>query len=136
MSNYPPGAKNDPRAPYNAPDHSHEHRWELVGDEIIFEDGAAIFHYECRYAEGEYGQGWQCEETKFDRFDLSYIWFPNGEGHPINPDHTEIGSVRIENAIIMAESEGSVIGPSYVDPDPDDGRVEVKWAGHKAVFLP
>lgn len=72
--NYPPGAANDPRAPYNQPDHSHEHEWEMdTLDTPEFEDGAAMFHEWCNYAEGRYGEGWECEEMRWWRCDVERV---------------------------------------------------------------
>lgn len=74
MSNYPPGAANDPRAPYNEKDHSHEHEW--VSDRLespTLEDGAAIFIEECNYAEGQWGEGWSCDEVRQTRLDAKKI---------------------------------------------------------------
>lgn len=75
MSNYPPGTSaGDPRAPWNAPDHSHDHEW-YPGDmeNPILEDGAAIFHERCHYAEGRWGEGWSCEETRTFRCDVERV---------------------------------------------------------------
>lgn len=72
--NYPPGAANDPSAPYNQPDHSHDHEWEpLERDFPLFEDGAAIFYEKCHYAEGRYGDGWSCEDIRTTRCELDRI---------------------------------------------------------------
>lgn len=67
MSNYPPGAKNDPRAPYNQESHEHEHEWR--DEEIIFEDGAAHLSEYCEYVEGRWGEGYKCEESRHRRFE-------------------------------------------------------------------
>lgn len=74
-SNYPPGTSaGDPRAPWNAPDHSHEHEWmPCEPDYPIFEDGAAIFIESCHYAEGRWGEGWECEEMRSLRCDVERV---------------------------------------------------------------
>lgn len=83
MSNYPPGTSaGDPRAPWNAADHSHDHEWYPAEKENpIFEDGAAIFHDYCEYSEGRYGDGWSCEETRSMRFDIERVVISR-EGEP------------------------------------------------------
>jgi hypothetical protein len=75
MSNYPPGTSaGDPRAPWNAPDHSHDHQWNPSnGDYPLFEDGAAIFVDYCEYSEGRFGDGWSCEETRSIRCDVERV---------------------------------------------------------------
>lgn len=75
MSNYPDGmSKRDfIRAGIDQP-HNHEHEWEPTGrDDPIFEDGAAIFIQSCGYAEGRWGEGWACEETRSFRCDVDRI---------------------------------------------------------------
>jgi len=75
VSNYPPGTSaGDPRAPWNAPDHSHDHEWYPGDvDNPILEDGAAIFHERCHYAEGRWGEGWSCEETRTFRCEVERV---------------------------------------------------------------
>ncbi|AAL54946.1 hypothetical protein HfxHF1_185 [Halophage HF1] len=75
MSNYPPGTSaGDPRAPWNAPDRSHDHEWRPCDpDYPILEDGAAIFLEACGYAEGRWGEGWECEETRQFRCDVERV---------------------------------------------------------------
>ena len=73
MSNYPPGTSaGDPRAPWNAPDHRHEHKFYDV-EGPIFEDGAAMFYARCQYVEGRWGEGWSCEESRWWRCDVERI---------------------------------------------------------------
>lgn len=75
MSNYPPGmsGRDFVRAGIDQP-HHHEHEWvPCEGENPVFEDGAAIFLEECLYAEGEYGQGWECEEGRQGRCDVERV---------------------------------------------------------------
>lgn len=69
-------------------DHAHEHEWRPVEDSFpMYEDGAAIFHYRCKYVErtGEsysakhdetfYDIGYECDEHKTVRYDIEEIRF-------------------------------------------------------------
>lgn len=143
--NYPPGAKNDPRAPYNQPDRSHEHRWRPGDmDNPVIEDGAAIFHERCEYAEGEYGEGWQCEETRTYRFEYSELESPSGETWDL-PDITEwddhdLPEKRAEKVIAIEErfhqfGPGDKVGFD-VDPDPEGGVVTIEYKGWTLRFEP
>lgn len=72
--NLPPGAANDPNAPYNQPDHSHDHVWRAVEENSpVLEDGAVIFYDKCTYTEGRHGESWKCEETKTVRCDVDRV---------------------------------------------------------------
>ncbi|UBF21852.1 hypothetical protein HSTV-3_gp92 [Halorubrum virus HSTV-3] len=134
--NYPPGAANDPRAPYNQPDHSHEHEWwDTEGP--IFEDGAAMFHEACGYAEGRYGEGWECEETRWFRCDVERVillrdgepdvaYLASEEDH-----HNEWGFIErlYEDALVAVEiTDFEEIELLDVDPPNDygDGYVRVR----------
>lgn len=119
--NYPPGAANDPNAPYNQPDHSHEHRWQSVKpDYPIFEDCAAIFHEACEYAEGRWGEGWQCEETRWLRCEaVRIIKLRDGE-----PDVTYlVDEIEWEDGFSPVERlfERTVVRIETTGPDPDEG---------------
>lgn len=136
-SNYPPGVTAG--HPYfNPPDHSHEHHWMPEVNAPIFEDGAAIFHEECEYAEGEWGEGWQCEETRTYRFEASYIWYPNGQGGPI--PHISDGEMpeRMELGFANAERDANNMNADHidVDPHPEDGEVRVENDGWTVVYKP
>lgn len=144
--NYPPGAKNDPRAPYNQPDHSHEHRWqhEEEGVSPIIEDGAAIFHEECQYAEGRYGDGWQCEETRIYRFEYSKLVSPSGEEWEI-PEIQEWNDHNLPEKhaekVVTIEQRFHEFGPGDkvsfdADPDPKNGVVTIEYRGWTLYFEP
>jgi hypothetical protein len=42
-------------------------------DYPIFEDGAAVFIESCHYAEGRWGEGWECEEMRSLRCDVERV---------------------------------------------------------------
>lgn len=137
--NYPPGTSaGDPRAPWNAPDHSHEHRWRTVEDSPIIEDGAAIFREECEYVEGRYGEGWECEESRHYRFEYSQIESPKGEKtelHDItewdeNDSQVQANVVAVEEAYHNMPDETTI----DVDPDPDGGVVIIEYNEWKLRF--
>jgi len=141
--NYPPGAKHDRNAPYNQPDRSHEHEW--VPDDMdnpVIEDGAAIFQEKCQYAEGRYGQGWRCEETRSYRFEYSTLESPDGETWDLPTiqewDQLNDGSEVAEKVIEIEEAfhthgPGDTVGFD-VDPDPDCGQVTISYDGWKLHF--
>lgn len=145
MSPYPPGAKHDRNAPYNQPDRSHEHRWRHEEERLnpVIEDGAAIFHEECQYAEGRYGEGWQCEKTRTYRFEYSTLESPDGKEVELPtiaewpsdmPDGRDGKVVEIEEAF---HSHGPGDKVSWnVDPDPDCGQVTIEYEGWKLHFRP
>jgi hypothetical protein len=138
--NYPPGAANDPRAPYNQPDRSHEHEWEPTGaDGPIFEDGAAIFFDECMYAEGEYDEGWHCEETRSFRCEIERITVVRNDAPDVTylaseeDHHTKWGHIEtvFEDALVGVEMESArfdVFEVLDVDPPNEygDGFVRVR----------
>jgi hypothetical protein len=134
MSPYPPGTSaSDPRAPWNEPDHSHEHAWSPVNDGSIIEDGAAIFHEECLYVEGRYGEGWECEETRTYRFEYSTLVKPDGTELPVH-DITdwESNSKFVQDMVEQIEERFVSHGPGGeveidVDPDPECGVVSIEW---------
>jgi len=140
---YPPGAKNDPRAPYNQPDRSHEHEW-VPGDmdNPVIEDGAAIFHERCQYAEGRHGEGWQCEETRTYRFEYSTLETPAGDEIylPTIDNWDDVHPV-VEKRVIRVEEAFHSYGPGdkvsfNVDPDPDCGEVTISYKGWKLRYEP
>jgi hypothetical protein len=69
--------------------HAHDHEYRPVEDRFpLFEDGAAIFFFECEYTEitgsvtdherdeTYYSEGYSCDETKTIRFDLKKMHKP------------------------------------------------------------
>jgi len=139
---YPPGiSAGSARAPWNEP-HAHEHEFMPVEELPIIEDGAAIFHEECIYAEGEYGQGWQCEETRTYRFEYSTLETPSGWeiNLPTIDDWNEVYPTE-EKWVIRIEEAFHKFGPSDevsfdVDPDPDCGQVTIEYESWKLHFEP
>jgi len=136
--NYPPGTSaGDPRAPWNAPDRSHEHRWRHEEQDVIpeIEDGAAIFSEECQYAEGRYGDGWQCEETRTYRFEYSWLETEDDQEIELHPiEDWEKNDEAVREAVVAIEERYNNEGPGGdvtldVDPDPKYGIVSIKWDG-------
>jgi hypothetical protein len=139
---YPPGAANDPNAPYNQPDHSHEHRWpsDEPGGDILpeIEDGAAIFYEECDYVEGRHREGWECEEYRKYRFEYSWLETEDDqeiELHPIEDWEKNDEAVR---EVIRCIKEAFHAGDTKwnVDPDPDCGVVSIEWEGWTLKYEP
>jgi len=141
-SNYPPGmSKRDfIRAGIDNP-HDHEHEWRHGDiDNPVIEDGAAIFHQQCRYVEGQYGEGWECEETRTYRFEYSTLESPDGEKtelHDIteweeNDDDIAEKVVSIEEAFHNFPDEVSF----DVDPNSDCGQVTLTYKGWELHFRP
>lgn len=142
MSNLPPGTwEGDPRAPWNAPDHSHDHEWyPMDGLDPIFEDGAAIFHEQCEYAEGQWGEGWECEESRYYRFEYDTLETQAGkcidlptisEWDNVSPEIEEM-VMHVEEALVNGH-DGVVV---KVDPDPDDGEVSVEYDDYVLTYAP
>lgn len=140
---YPAGAANDPKAPYNERDHTHEHQWNEAGfDNPIIEDGAAIFHLQCTYAEGLHGEKWQCEKTRSYRFEYSTLTEEDGTVHEL-PTIGEWDDIdeEIEKKVIRIEAEMMCNGTNGdvsmdVDPDPDRGVVTIEYDGMELRFEP
>jgi hypothetical protein len=140
--NYPPGTSaGDPRAPWNAPDRSHDHEWRPGDmDNPVIEDGAAIFHEQCQYAEGRHGEGWECEETRTYRFEYSTLESPSGveiELHDIteweeNDDDVAEKVVSIEEAFHNFPDEVTF----DIEPDPDCGQVTITYEDWGLHFRP
>ena len=130
----PAGADNDPNAPYNQKDHSHDHEWEHNEHNLSpeFEDGGVIFHEVCMYAEGQYGEEWQCEEERSYRFEYSTLETPEGGELLLNP-HLEGDDETIEERVIeieMAFHNHRDEVTLDVDPDPDYGVVSISYDGY------
>lgn len=109
---YPPGTSaGDPNAPWNEP-HHHECEFRPRESDPIIEDGAAIFVTECNYVEGEYGQGWSCEETRQTRFELSWVEKKRGDEPNIRYHESELDHFWLvgEEALIEVEKSGEVVG--------------------------
>lgn len=145
MSNYPPGmSKRDfIRAGIDQP-HHHEHEWEPnESDYPLFEDGAAVFSESCRYAEGRWGEGWACEETRWLRCDVERI-IKVREGEPNiaylaseeNPGENWGYIERIyEDALVGIEIESARFEELEIldiDPPNDygDGFVRVRYGDY------
>jgi len=140
-NNYPPGTwAGDPRAPWNEPDRSHEHRWESEEFEInpIIEDGAAIFHEECQYAEGRHGEGWQCEETRTYRFEYSTLESPSGEEWKVpSIENWEEATPVVEKKVVAIEERFHNHRDEVsldIDPDRDCGQVTLTYKGWQLHF--
>ena len=143
MGGYPPGTSaGDPRAPWSEP-HHHECTFTPRVSDPVIEDGAAIFIQECNYAEGEYGQGWSCDETRTYRFEYSTLESPDGKTVELPtiaewpsdmPDGRDGKVVEIEEAF-HSHGPGDKVG-FHVDPDPDCGKVTIEYEGWKLHFRP
>jgi hypothetical protein len=98
MRRGPSGPPTSPPDP--GPISTHDHEWRPVEEAPIIEDGAAIFHERCTWAEVTsattsekhdetfYGYGAECEETRSYRFEYSHLIL--GDGTEIElPEITE-----------------------------------------------
>jgi hypothetical protein len=139
-NNYPPGMSHRDfiRAGIIQP-HRHEHEWgTATRDSPIIEDGAAIFNQQCEYVEGQYGQGYQCEETRSVRFEYGDIESPDDEYWQV-PEITEWTGDGpdlpddIAAKVVTVEQEGKIIG---VDPHPELGEVSLSHEGWTLTFRP
>lgn len=82
MSPYPPGtSRRDLVRGGIIEPHAHDHEFLLEDTGVVFEDSAVIFTQRCHYAEGEYGQGWECEEEVSMRVDADRL-IRHREGQP------------------------------------------------------
>lgn len=136
MGGYPPGtSRRDLIRGGIIEPHDHEHEWEMDDHRAdpIIEDGAAIFHLQCRYAEGRYGEKWSCEEEKSYRFDYDSLVFPNDSSCPIRDiDHWKKNTDFVRRKVVEIESAwhaGDEDVTIYVDPDPGYGEVVIEWQG-------
>jgi len=142
--NYPPGtSRRDLIRGGIIEPHRHECEFLMDDDRAnpIIEDGAAIFHTECRYVEGEYGQGYSCDETRSYRFEYSTLETSEGEEielHPItewekNDDDIAEKVASIEEAYHNFSDERTEID---VDPDPEAGVVAIEYNGYTLRYEP
>ena len=136
MGGYPPGMgyRDKVRAGIIEP-HHHECEFRPIESDPIIEDDAAIFVTECNYVEGEYGQGWSCEETRSTRFELSWVEKkkrgdePNIRYHESELDHFWLVA---EDALIEVESDnGEVVD---LNPNPEGGYVRAESENWIAKF--
>lgn len=147
MGGYPPGTSaSDPRAPWNAPDTSHEHDFEFRERSPVFEDWAAIFRMECRHRtvldaekgyEGEMvvTNAIECEEVRNVRYDASYLWYPNGQGAPV-PEPGEELPPRMESALIEVEQAAATGDADIITMEPPDigNRVVVEYDDWRVIY--
>ncbi|TQQ81881.1 hypothetical protein EWF95_02785 [Halonotius roseus] len=131
-SNYPDGmtSRDFVRAGIDQP-HHHEHEWrEDQHDQPIFEDGAAIFFETCGYAEGRYGEGWECDESRTIRCELDRIEKTRDGGASITflPSHEQRNPMLFEDALVGLETNKSHVQLLDIDPPNDygDGFVRVQ----------
>lgn len=147
MSNYPPGTSaGDPRAPWNDSDHSHDHEWyPEIEPSPILEDGAAIFMDYCEYSEGQYGDGWSCDETRSLRCELDRVIL-NRKNEPdvtyLNSEYVScfIELVLEEAVLAIEEDEWNTGGENltfhHIDSANEygDGYVEVSVGDYTVVY--
>lgn len=147
--NYPPGTSaSDPRAPWNAPDHSHEHEWWSNRDDPnpTLEDSAAIFTDYCEYSEGRYRDEWSCEETRYLRCELDRVVL-NRENAPdityLNRDSDSWNFIEsvLEEAVLLVEedawnTDGINLNFHHIDPanKHGNGYVEVSIENYTVVY--
>ena len=132
---YPPGMgyRDKVRAGIIEP-HHHECEFRPIETDPIIEDDAAIFIHECNYVEGEYGQGWSCEETRSTRFDLAWVEKKLGDEPNIRYLESELKHFWLvaEEALIEVESDnGEVVD---LNPNPEKGYVRVESENWVARF--
>ena len=122
---------------------AHEHEWEPITDLFpVFEDGAAIFWYECNYVEQSqvghskeldesfYRTDYECSETKTVRFDLEEIVLINDDGGGVKIEKSAFDSYEEIFVEVMGELRGR---RKNLDPEADELTVEVA-ENIKAVF--
>jgi hypothetical protein len=147
--NYPPGAANDPRAPYNEPDTSHEHEWVPAEDGPILEDGAAIFVENCRWEkvlnaekgyEGDYvvTESIPCDEQRTTRMEAKRAADVERDlmvAIPPKDEYDEISPLAEEAlcAVELAWREDEV-NYNEVDPDPQHGHVVAQADEYRVVY--
>lgn len=142
-SNYPPGtSRRDLVRGGIIEPHNHECEWiPEFRDGPIIEDGAAIFHETCNYAEGRYGDGFQCENERSYRFEYDTLEVPVVE------EEIELETISdwedmeqpVRDVIIYLEAEflnGNDDVDLAVDPDPDYGEVAISHCGFTLSYRP
>lgn len=150
MSNYPPGTSaGDPRAPWNAPDRSHEHEWYPTDEpNPILEDGAAIFHDYCEFTEGRWNEGWSCEETRSFRCELDRVILERENAPDVTylaetaqtPELWSYVHTLFEDALIAVENGarngGDELHFQHIDPANEygDGYVEVSVGKYTVIY--
>lgn len=132
---YPPGMgyRDKVRAGIIEP-HHHECEFRPIETDPVIEDDAAIFITECSYVEGEYGQGFSCEETQSIRFDLAWVEKRRENRPNIRYLESELDHFWLvaEEALIEVESDAGEVTDVY--PDPDGGHVRVESENWVAKF--
>jgi len=143
MGGYPPGtSRRDLIRGGIIEPHDHEHEFDPCQskDNPVIEDGAAIFHLQCRYAEGEYGEKWSCDETRTYRFEYDSLCTPSGEriDLPTISSWDEVDENVAEQVIHIEEEfhAGNEDVVMNVDPDPDCGQVTISLEGWQLHFRP
>jgi len=148
----PPTSPPDP-----GPLSTHEHEWQPDSDSLVIEDGAAIFHERCGWAEVTsssysekhdetfYGYGAECEATRSYRFEYSTLEAPDGSEVDVDPieewGEEPLMSAYICTRVRIAEN-GFHSDNNYhevtldVDPDPETGQVTITHRGWQLHFRP
>jgi len=135
--NYPPGVTA--AHPYfNPPDRSHDHEW--VDDELILEDGAAIFYEYCRWVPviashrghretiDELGE--PCGDTKSIAFEAESVVVENGDRYLV-PAETKDESIIVDLSMMKIEwswfeDRGEIV---KIDPCRESGMVRYSYEG-------
>lgn len=135
MGGYPPGMgrRDKIRAGIIQP-HSHECRFPPDDpDGPWFEEHTASFSIQCEYVEGEYGEGWNCEEEKSYTMELSWLEHLREGAANIYYLASEFDNLPCvtEPGLIEVEQSGTVVD---CDPDPDYGSVTVESENWRAKY--
>jgi len=145
--NLPPGVTTaDIDRHYGHSDHEHE--WRPIEKLCpVLEDGAAIFHEECEWAEVvnsytdhardevyyEYGQ--ECGATRSYRFELAYVTELTADGKPdLRLDRDELDQQEEAVLDVVAGAERAFPEETEVvdiDPDPEHGQVVIRYDGYE-----
>jgi hypothetical protein len=125
----------------------HDHEWRPVeGASPVLEDGAAIFHEECRWAVtktidmGKYGTeehavGPECEATRRYRMEAEAITGDMGFGDVVL--HEEYWSKFpevVEAAFEAIETAGDDLEVLHINPDSDKGEFHVAADGYEILY--
>lgn len=111
--------------------HSHDCHF-VPEEEIIYEDNAFHGFFCCDYAEGEYGEGYSCDEKIHVRYEVSHLCFPEKprvepielEENDSYPKITHPLAKWVLNAYLQGEHSDI-----DVRPDRHDGHVEITYDG-------